>query len=316
MSPASLRPRELRADVAVRAGCELAEGPVWDDGRKLLLWVDILAGDVHTLDPATGARTRFSVGVPVGAVGLTTGGLTTGGLTTGGLTTAGALVLAVVDGFARCDADGRHLTRIPGPAVSPASVRFNDGKPDPWGGFCAGTMRWRGSSEPGCLYRLDPGGAVTELVTGVGISNGLDWTDDRRGFYYADSPSGGVDWFDTDPDTGSLSGRRRFADIAAGQGVADGLTLDAEGAIWVAVWGAGEVRRYLPDGRLEAVLRLPVSQVTSVAFGGPGLSTLFVTSAREDFTSVQLRAEPHAGDIFCCAPGVTGRLPFRYAGPA
>jgi sugar lactone lactonase YvrE len=311
MNPARLRPRELHADIAVRAGCELGEGPVWDEGRQLLLWVDILAGHVHALDPASGARTQFTVGVPVGAVGLTTGGLTTGGLTT-----AGALVLAVVDGFARCDADGQHLTRIPGPVVSPASVRFNDGKPDPWGGFCAGTMRWRGGTEPGCLYRLGPDGAVTELVTGVGISNGLDWTDDRRGFYYVDSPSGGVDLFDTDPDTGALSGRRRFVEIPAGQGSADGLTLDAEGAVWLAVWGAGEVRRYLPDGRLEAVLRLPVSQVTSVAFGGPGLSMLFVTSAREDFTPVQLRAEPHAGDIFCCRPGVAGRLPFRYAGSA
>jgi sugar lactone lactonase YvrE len=125
-----------------------------------------------------------------------------------------------------------------------------------------------------------------------------------------------VDRFDTEPDPGQLSGRRRFAEIPADEGCADGLTLDAEGAIWVAVWGSGQVRRYLPDGRLEAVLRLPVSQVTSVAFGGPGLSTLFVTSAREEFSPAQLRAEPHAGDIFCCAADATGRLPFRYAGPA
>jgi sugar lactone lactonase YvrE len=316
MSPASLRPRELHADVAVPAGCELAEGPVWDADRQLLLWVDILPGDVHAVDPATGTRSQFSVGVPVGAVGLTTGGLTTGGLTAGGLATGGGLVLAVVDGFARCDADGQHLTRLPGPATNPAAVRFNDGKPDPWGGFCAGTMRWRNGTEPGSLYRLGPDGTVTELVTGVGVSNGLDWTDDRRGFYYVDSPSGGVDLFAADPDTGALSGRRRFADIPGQLGCADGLTIDAEGAIWVAVWGAGEVRRYLADGRLEAVVRLPASQVSSVAFGGTDLGTLFITSAHEDFTPAQLRAEPHAGDIFCCAPGVTGRLPFRYAGPA
>jgi sugar lactone lactonase YvrE len=301
MSPASLRPRELRADVAVPAGCELAEGPVWDADRQLLLWVDILAGDVHTVDPAAGTRSQFSVGVPVGAVGLTTGG---------------GLVLAVVDGFARCDADGQHLTRLRGPATDPAAVRFNDGKPDPWGGFCAGTMRWRNGTEPGSLYRLGPDGVVTELVTGVGVSNGLDWTDDRRGCYYVDSPSGGVDLFAVDPHTGALSGRRRFADIPEQLGCADGLTIDIEGAVWVAVWGAGEVRRYLADGRLEAVVRLPVSQVSSVAFGGPDLGTLFITSAHEDFTPAQLRAEPHAGDIFCCAPGVTGRLPFRYAGPA
>jgi sugar lactone lactonase YvrE len=310
VSTAGLRPRELHADVAAPAGCELGEGPVWDAGRQLLLWVDILAGDIHTLDPSTGARSQFSVGVPVGAVGLTTGGLATGGLATGGL------VLAVVDGFARCDVDGQHLARLPGLATDPAAVRFNDGKPDPWGGFCAGTMRWRGGTEPGCLYRLGPDGAVTELIAGVGVSNGLDWSDDRRSFYYVDSSGGGVDLFDASPDTGALSGRRRFAEIPEQLGSADGLTIDAEGAVWVAVWGAGEVRRYLADGRLEAVLRLPVSQVTSVAFGGPALSALFVTSAHEDFSPAQLRAEPHAGDIFCCTPGVTGRLPFRYAGPA
>ena len=297
-------PVMLSADIAVEAGCELAESPVWDADRRRLLWVDILAGDVHAVDPACGARSRFSAGVPVGAVGLTTGDLTTGG----------GLVLAVVDGFAVCGPDGENLTRLPGLRTNASAVRFNDGKPDPWGGFCAGTMRWRGKSEPGCLYRLSPDGEVSELLSGVGISNGLDWTDDRRTFYYVDSPSGGVDCFTVDPDTGALSGRRRFADIPAAEGVADGLTIDADGGVWVAIFGGGELRRYTPDGRLDRVVRLPVSQVTSAAFGGPDLGVLYITTARENFTPADLRSEPHAGDIFCCEPGVTGRLPYRYSG--
>jgi sugar lactone lactonase YvrE len=293
-------PVMLSADIAVRAGCELAEGPVWDAGRQRLLWVDILAGDVHAFDPASGAHSQFSAGLPVGSVGLAKGA---------------GLVLAVVDGFAVCGPDGEQLTRLPGLRTDATAVRFNDGKPDPWGGFCAGTMQWRGESEPGCLYRLSPDGAVSELVRGVRISNGLDWTDDRRTFYYVDSPSGGVDCFTVDPETGTLSGRRRFAEIPPALGVPDGLTIDADGGVWVAIFGGGELRRYAPDGRLDRAVRLPVSQVTSAAFGGPDLRVLYITTAHENFTPAELRSQPHAGDIFCCEPGVTGRLPYRYAGP-
>jgi sugar lactone lactonase YvrE len=290
-------PRYLDGELAVPAQCELAEGPVWDGDRQVLLWVDILAGEVHTLDPATGRRSSFAVGAYVGAAGLTA---------------AGRLVLALVDGFAVCDADGGHLVRLPGLATDAAAVRFNDGKPDPWGGFCAGTMQWRGGTQPGSLYRLSPDGTVAELVAGVGISNGLDWTDDRSVFYYVDSPSGGIDKFDTDPKTGALSNRRRFIEIAPADGSADGLTLDADGGIWVAVWGSGQLRRYMPDGTLDTVVRLPVSQVTSAAFGGKDLQTLYITTAREDLSTAELMAEPHAGDIFSCTPGVAGRPPFRF----
>jgi sugar lactone lactonase YvrE len=295
----SRAPRVLAAELAVPAQCELAEGPVWDAARQRLLWVDIRPGRVHTLDPAAGTRGSFAVGSQVGAVGLTDGG---------------GLVLALADGFAVCDSDGQHLTRLPGPATDPSAVRFNDGKPDPWGGFCAGTMRLHDDGQPGSLYRLDPDGTVSEIVPGVGLSNGLDWTDDRRLFYYVDSPTGGVDLFDTDPDSGALSNRRRFIDIPAADGIPDGLTVDADGGIWLAVWGSSELRRYTPAGRLDTVVRLPASQVSSAAFGGPDLSVLYITTAREDFSPAQLAAEPHAGDIFLCIPGVTGRPPFRFAG--
>lgn len=153
------RPRVLSAELAFAAQCELAEGPVWDDRRQLLLWVDILAGNVHTLDTAGGAHSLFSAGMPVGAVGLAAGG---------------GLVLALANGFAVAETDGRHLRRVADFQVDTTTVRFNDGKPDPWGGFCAGTMRWRGSTALGSFYRLTPKGDVTELVAGVEVSKG--WT--------------------------------------------------------------------------------------------------------------------------------------------
>jgi sugar lactone lactonase YvrE len=288
--------RVLQAELAVPAQCELAEGPVWDPARRLLRWVDILPGHVHALDPATGAHTWFDAGDPVGTFGLTSGG---------------GLVLALVDCFAFADHDGQHLTRLPGFTVDRATVRFNDGKPDPWGNFWAGTMALAEQGGPPCsLYRLAPDGKVTELVHGVALSNGLDWSDDRRLFYYADSYAGGVDLFDTDPDTGALSARRQF--VAIEDGLPDGLTLDAEGCVWLAVWGTGELRRYTPAGHLDTVVRLPASQVTSAAFGGPDLGTLYITTARENFTEADHQHQPHAGDIFACTPGVPGRPPYLF----
>jgi sugar lactone lactonase YvrE len=206
--------RTLDAEIAFPAQCELAEGPVWDAARGLLRWVDILPGHVHSLDPVSGTHSSFGAGEPVGTVGLTR---------------SGGLVLALAGGFALSGPDGQDLRPFGDLSVDRSVTRFNDGKPDPWGSFWAGTMAVpEDSGVPCSLYRLTPDGAVTELFGGVRLSNGLDWTDDRRMFYYADSLAGGVDMFATDPDTGALSGRRRFAEISGG--LPDGLTLDAEAA--------------------------------------------------------------------------------------
>ncbi len=310
--------RALSAGIAVPSQCYLAEGPVWDPSRRLLRWVDINPGHVHALDPVTGAHTRFAPAgadgpavprtdaVPVGAVGLTG---------------SGGLVFALVDGFAlgpampdpaQSGTAGRYpLARVEGFRVDRSVVRFNDGKPSPWGDFWAGTMPWRQGGPACSLYRLTPGGQVTELFGGVGLSNGLDWSGDRRAFYYADSRSGGVDVFAADPETGDLGERRRFVTVEAG--IPDGLALDADGCLWLAVFGTGEVRRYTPSGDLDTVIRLPVDQPTSVAFGGDDLATLYITTAREDLTPAEVAAQPHSGDIFACAPGTTGRPPNLFA---
>jgi sugar lactone lactonase YvrE len=229
--------RQISADVAVAAQCELAEGPVWD-GR--LRWVDILRGQVHTFDGGT--HTWFEVGGTVGAVGLSRSGL----------------VLALADRFALADDDGRNLRPLGAFTVDGSRVRFNDGKPDPWGNFWAGTMPLRGRPRCG-LYRLRPDGGTAEILGGVGLSNGMDWTADRRSFYYADSATGAVDVFATDPGTGELGRRRRFVDVG---GTPDGLTLDADGCVWVAVWGAplhpgrGPRRRGRAAGRAGHLGRL------------------------------------------------------------
>ncbi len=283
-------------EVALAAQDRLGEGPVWDPADRLLRWLDIAAGRVHQLAPSGGRHTMFDIGQPVGSFALRHDG---------------GLVLAADRGFVRCAADGGDLTPIAGFRVATPAVRFNDGRADPWGGFCAGTMHLGETEARGALFRLAPDETVRELVGGIVCSNGLDWSDDRRTLYYIDTPTRAVDRFAVDPERGDLLGRERFLPVA-GPGEPDGMTLDAEGCLWVACWGGGEVRRYTPAGRLDRVVRLPVSQVTSCAFGGDRLDTLYITTAHDGLNPAARRHEPHAGDLFCCTPGAIGRPPHRF----
>ncbi len=293
-----MSPRELSAELALEVGALLGEGPLWDERDGSLLFVDIEGELVHRFGPATGEHASFSTGAPVGSVGLRADG---------------GLVLAVHDHFARSGAAGEDLEAVPGFSVEGAAVRFNDGEVDPWGRYVAGTMDWEQRRPLGALYRLSPDGSVTTLVEGVTISNGLAWSADRRLLYYVDTPTLGVDVFDVDPADGGISGRRRTIDVEeAEHGRPDGIALDAEGCLWVACYGGGRVCRFTPAGTLDTIVRLPASCVTSVAFGGPHLTDLYVTTARTDLDPAALAEEPHAGDLFVVEPGVSGFPPARF----
>ena len=260
--------RKLDAEIAVPAQCELAEGPVWDAGRGLLRWVDILRGRVHALDPVSGAHSWFDTGDQVG---------------TAGLTRDGGLVLALSDRFARCDHDGQNLMRLDGFTVDGSVFRFNDGKPDPWGNLWAGTCTLAEQGPPCTLYKLSPDGAVTDAVRRhrpvqrPGLVRGPEDVLFRRQLRRG---SGRVRHR---PGHRRTRRPRRFAEVSGG--LPDGLTLDAEGGLWLAVWGSGELRRYLPDGRVDVVVSLPVTQVTSAAFGGADLSTLYITDSQGELHS-------------------------------
>jgi sugar lactone lactonase YvrE len=191
--------------------------------------------------------------------------------------------------------------------------RMNDGKCDPAGRFFAGTMSFDPTPGTGAFYRLDPDLSVTRVLDGVTLSNGLDWSPHQRTLYYIDSMTQGVDAFSFDVRTGRLSDRRRLITIPADVGLPDGMTVDAEGYLWVALHGSGTVRRFSPDGSLERVVRLPVSHVTCCAFGGADYSDLYITSMTYGLEQ-KIRDEPLAGSLFRCRPGVRGRPPFRFAG--
>jgi sugar lactone lactonase YvrE len=282
------------ADVVLDVGARLGEGPVWDEQAGELLFVDILSGTIHGFSPGSGEHRSFEAGMAVGAVVLDV---------------AGGLVFAGADGFYSGVGFGGVLSRIGVFGVDATIVRFNDGKVDPFGRFVAGTMSWSGRGPHGALYLLDTDGSVRELLRQVTVSNGLAWGDDGRLMYYIDTPTHLVEVFDVDPTTGALARRRRIAEV---DGHPDGMALDDEGMIWVAVAGGCRVERIDPSsGRRLAVVDVPVSQVTSVAFGGARLNELYITTG-QGMLAAGRQPAPHAGDLFAVSPGVTGPPAYRY----
>lgn len=277
-------------EVVLHAEAELGEGPVWHPPENCLYWVDITAGAVHRWDRATGTDTVTTLGQDVGAISIRT---------------SGGIIAAVRDGVLGVAGDGT-VQRLAFVERDVPGNRFNDGKSDAAGRFWAGTMATDESERPGSLYRLDPDGTVTTMVTELGLSNGLGWSPDGRTMYLIDTPRQAVDAFDFDVDAGTLARRRRLITVEEDAGSPDGMTVDADGFLWVALYGGGAVRRYTSDGSLDRVVELPVPQPTCPTFGGPDLDELYVTSARENLSAEQLAAAPLSGAVLRHRPGVRG----------
>jgi sugar lactone lactonase YvrE len=216
----------------------------------------------------------------------------------------GGAVIGVERGFALEEADGaiRPLDEL----WTDNNVRMNEGGCDPDGRFYCGSMAYDQRPGAGALYRLDPDGSVRVVLGNVTISNGLEWSPDGSRAYYNDTPTHRIDVFDYDGASG-LSGRRPFAEIPAESGAPDGLTVDDEGGVWVALYGGSAVWRYTPEGMLDEVIEVPAKQVTACTFGGTDLDQLFITTSREDLKPGE---DPLAGSLFRSAVGVAG-LPVR-----
>jgi sugar lactone lactonase YvrE len=295
------------ADLRTAAGVEpvgdvtavLGEGPYWVPEDDCLLWVDIKRGHLH--------RTYFPAGstVTVDVSGEAADGPVTAAFPAvgGGILTAGASRLTLRVPAERGD---EWVTRVVAEVPARDGVRFNDASVDPAGRVWAGTMHTDETEPLGELYRLDPGGALTTVAKGVTVSNGLGWSPDGTRLYYADSPLRRIDVFDYQLSTGDAFQRRVFTDLSDCDGVPDGLTVDADGCVWVCFWGGGVLRRFTPDGTLDAVLRVPVAQPTSCAFAGPGLADLYITTAREGLSEAELRDQPLAGRLLRVTPGPIG----------
>jgi sugar lactone lactonase YvrE len=261
-------------EIAVHANARLAEGPRWDAATRRLLWVDIKGCELHVLengeDRAIGLDAMVSAAAP---------------------TNSGAVLVALADRLALVDLvdeSVRTLVRLPhGP-----SLRANDGACDAAGRFWIGTMALDETPDAGAFYRYD--GTLEQVLDGVTLSNGLGWTGDDTRMYYIDSPLYRVDVFDFELESGRLAERRPFVSIDQSAGIPDGLTVDDEGGVWVALYGGSCVRRYDDRGRLDAVLEVPAENVTSCCFGGDDGRSLFVTTAAPD------------GNVYVTQPGVSG----------
>ncbi|WP_438433134.1 SMP-30/gluconolactonase/LRE family protein [Gorillibacterium sp. sgz500922] len=288
------RELELVADVKAVLG----EGPSWDAERELLYWVDIEGERVHEFNPADGTDRTIPVGRMVGAaVPVEQGGL----------------LLAAKDGFCKLDPLTGRLAEVAKPEAEPEDNRFNDGKCDPAGRFWAGTMSLNGQQKRGKLYRLDADGSVHSILDGFTTSNGLAWTADGRTMYHIDTPTLLVMAYTFDPDTGEVSQPRAAVRFPEEEGFPDGMTIDAEGMLWVAHWGGGKVSRFDPaTGERLAEIAVPAEQVTSCAFGGRELDELYITTARTGLSEEQLKRQPAAGGLFRIKPGVKGTPTVRF----
>jgi sugar lactone lactonase YvrE len=288
-----------QAELLVDARASLGEGPVWDDREGCLWWVDIYGETVHRTDPATGREDVLPIGRMPGAMGLRE---------------SGGLVAAVRDGFGFLDPETRKFEIVAPVDADDPTMRMNDGKVDPFGRFWAGTTDMDHRPGLGTLYRLDPDLRTNPVLRDVTISNGLDWSLDNRTMYFIDTPTRRVDAFTFDPAGGTIADRRPAVAIREGAGSPDGMTLDVEGFLWVALWGGWGVERYAPDGRLDRRIEVPAEQTSSCTFGGPDLDLLFITTASKGFPPGGRPEQPQAGGLFVCRPGPRGRPAFRFAG--
>ncbi len=290
-------------ELVVDARAWLGEAPLWDTDRRILWWVDILGGLVHAFDPATGRDDVIEIGQVVGAVALRRDG--------------GLLVLG--QDAILAEHETRRIRPLAAFDRERPPRRTNDGKPDPAGRLWLGRMTFDHAAGMGSLCRLDRNLRPETVLDDLSIPNGLAWSPDGSTMYFAESISREVRAYRFEAKSGEISDGRLLARIGPGLGlptaaVPDGLTVDAEGFVWVAVWGGGCVIRVSPAGEVAARLDLPVSQVSSVAFGGPDLMDMYVTSASEDFDEADAAREPVAGGLFRFRPGIRGLAPDRFAG--
>jgi sugar lactone lactonase YvrE len=268
---------------------EHGEGPFWDTVQDRLLVVDMLRGAVVAVG-SDGGTHRYELGGVAAAIRAHN---------------SGGYVVANERGFqlysAGFEPDGPAVTAFDDPAI-----RMNDGGCDPQGRFYCGTMAYAETPGAGTLYRLDPDRGVHPVLTGVTISNGLQWHADGHHAYYNDTPTGRVDVYDFDPEAGAFANRRTLATIEAAHGQPDGMALDEAGGVWVALWGGGAVHRYDPDGTLSERIEVPARRVTACTFGG---TTLYITTSREGLGDA---AEPGAGAVFAVETGVRGAPQHAY----
>ncbi len=278
----------------------LGEGPTWSPRDSALYWVDILTPSVHCYDNQKGVDTEVKVGSMVSvAIPKATGGL----------------LVATPGGLMTLDLDSKNLSFFCHPESDRPGNRYNDGKCDRMGRLWIGTLDMGTAANRGNLFRVDADGTWKKMDSGFTVANGLGWSPDNKRMYFADSPRRTIYVYDFDLLAGTVSNRRPFITLDAGDGTPDGMTVDEDGCLWIAIWDAWRVSRYSPDGQEMLRIKMPIPRPTSCCFGGANLDTLYITSASVRLNEAALAAAPLSGSLFSIRiPGVRGLPETTFAG--
>lgn len=272
------------AELECKTETHLGEGPVWDAGKKVLYWVDILSGRLFEFNPESGILSIHNIGEPIGAAVIRS---------------RGGFVLAMQSGFAFFNPDTGNISRIADPESHLPGNRFNDGKCDPAGRFWAGTMSDELEKEKGSLYCLNPDLTIQRKHTGISISNGLAWNEAADTLYFIDTLTHLLTAFDYNAETGHISNQRVATRFDKKLGYPDGMAMDEKGKLWIAFYNGSKVIRINPEsGQLSAVITLPVPKPTSCAFGGPEMNELYITTCRENMSRKEIEKAPLSGSLF------------------
>lgn len=280
-----------RVDCIVKAQNVLGECTLWCEREQTLWWVDSRAPALYRHDLSLSETRALALPEVIGSFAFRVWG---------------GMVAALRSGLYFLDPVGGALQRIAAPEAGLPENRFNDGRCDRRGRFFAGTMSDVRRDPSGSLYRLDTDLACTRVFSGIIVPNSIAWSPDDRRMYFADTYRGRIMAYDYDAHSGALSNERLFVDASSHPGKPDGSCVDAEGCLWNAEYGGARVVRYTPDGRIDRVVPVPVSNPTCCCFGGAKLDTLFVSTARQRLSEEQLVKEPLAGSVLAFRPGASG----------
>lgn len=271
-----------KATLAHQYDADLGEGPIWDQRRQELIWLDVTRGKVLFFSPTKQSQSEVTFNKHIGALALSE---------------SSDLIFAMRDGFARYSTNLKKLISFVGVLDSP-DVRFNDGAVDRQGRFVAGTMGYQPSPKTGRLFSFTESAGFRTLIPEVGVSNGICWNKNSTLMYYVDSLQRSIQLFDYNLISGDISNPRVLVEFEESLGIPDGMTIDQEGNLWVAMWAGAKVLKVNPKGEITNSIDLPVSKVTSVTFGGERLQDLFITTARYEMTSQELELQPLSGSLF------------------
>lgn len=292
----SYKPQPLKATPVLDAKAELGEGSIWNPVENKLYWINIEGKALHIYDPQTKKDVEFATGSRVGTVVPVKGG---------------GVLVALQKGIYKMDTKTGNLTSLTQP-IQDSTIRFNDGKCDPSGRFWVGTMALDQRKGAAVLYRFDKDGSIHTMIENVTISNGIVWSADKKTMYYIDTPTGEVVGYDYDDATGEISNKRVAVKVEDGS--PDGMTIDENDHVWVALWGGNAVGCYDPKtGKLLQKVQVPAPNVTSCAFGGKDLKTLYITTARGQMSDEQLKKYPQSGGLFSVQLNVKG-VPANFYG--